>query len=236
VSLPKALFAPPFAHRGLWSADGAAENSLTAFEKACRSGYGIELDVRLSADGEAMVFHDEALERMTGAPGRIEELPAAELSGLSLLGGPDRIPSLGDALQLVAGRAMLLVEIKAGQSGSDALTARTGELLERYTGPAAAISFDAQALALLAARRPQLLRGLDALGLERPEGGKAFERACARAEPHFLALQLESVATERAARHRADGLPVIAWTVRTPADAALVHGQSDNLIFEGFAP
>jgi glycerophosphoryl diester phosphodiesterase len=71
------LFGPPIAHRGLWSPDGPPENSLAGFQAACAAGYGIELDVQLSADGEAMVFHDDDLARLTGAPGRLADRTAA---------------------------------------------------------------------------------------------------------------------------------------------------------------
>ncbi len=77
---------PPIAHRGLWTPDGAPENSLAAFQAACAAGYGIELDVQLTADGEAMVFHDDNLERMTGAEARLRDRTAADLRELRLAG------------------------------------------------------------------------------------------------------------------------------------------------------
>jgi glycerophosphoryl diester phosphodiesterase len=86
------LFRPPIAHRGLWSPDGPPENSLGAFQAACAAGYGIELDVQLSADGEAMVFHDDKLERLTGAPGRIRDRSAAELGELGCPAATRRSP------------------------------------------------------------------------------------------------------------------------------------------------
>src|ERR1700709_1302665 len=76
------LFDPPVAHRGLWTPDGPPENSLGAFQAACAAGYGIELDVQLSADGEAMVFHDDDLERMTGVAGRLSDRTTTELADL----------------------------------------------------------------------------------------------------------------------------------------------------------
>ncbi|HEY5107000.1 MAG TPA: glycerophosphodiester phosphodiesterase family protein, partial [Caulobacteraceae bacterium] len=80
------LFSPPIAHRGLWSPGGAPENSLGAFQAACAAGYDIELDVRLTRDGEAVVFHDAKLGRMTGAAGRIGDHSADELAALRLAG------------------------------------------------------------------------------------------------------------------------------------------------------
>src|SRR5205085_1578646 len=113
VNLPDELLGRPFAHRGLWNLHGAPENSLRAMEEACQAGYGIEFDVRLSADGEAVVFHDDVLERMTGRPERVDDLSAAELQTVTLGGTDQGIPRLSQVLHQVAGRAMLLVEIKA---------------------------------------------------------------------------------------------------------------------------
>ena len=236
MRLPEVLLAPPIAHRGRWGPGGAPENSLGAFERACRAGYGIELDVRLSADGEAVVFHDDQLERMTSMEGAPEDLPAKSLTDLALLGGPERIPTLERTLELVSGRAMLLVEIKSGHGGAERLAARTGELLDSYSGPAAAISFDPRALAWLAANKPGIVRGLDAMGGEEADAVEHLERACDLAKPHFLVLELSTAIGPAASRHRAEGRPVIAWTVRSPQDRARVAGHADNFIFEGFAP
>src|ERR1700712_5718986 len=95
------LFAPAIAHRGLWSPDGAPENSLGAFQAACAAGYGIELDVQLSADGEAMVFHDADLARMCGVGGRLSDHTAADLGAMKLKGTDEGIPTLADTLTLV---------------------------------------------------------------------------------------------------------------------------------------
>ena len=89
MNLPDGLFAPPIAHRGLWRPGEAVENSLAAFEKACQAGYGIELDVRLSSDGEVVVFHDETLARLAGIEAAVGELTAEELTSLPLQGGLD---------------------------------------------------------------------------------------------------------------------------------------------------
>ena len=117
------LFDPPIAHRGLWSPDGAPENSLAAFQAACSHGYGIELDVQLSADGEAMVFHDTRLTRMTGAEGRMSDHSAADLGKLKLGKSDEVIPTLADTLTMVGHRAMVLIELKtpAGEVGVESL-------------------------------------------------------------------------------------------------------------------
>ena len=106
------MFNPAIAHRGRWSPGGAPENSLAAFEAACEAGYGIELDVQLSCDGEAMVFHDADLERMTGQPGRLTDHTAADLGAMRLAGAEETIPTLAETLTMIGHRAMVLIEIK----------------------------------------------------------------------------------------------------------------------------
>jgi glycerophosphoryl diester phosphodiesterase len=102
----------PIAHRGLWSQHGAPENSLGAFQHAAEQGYGVELDVRLSADGEAMVFHDEILARMTGAEGRVCDHSARALQALTLNGGDETIPTLAEALAVIGHHSLVLIECK----------------------------------------------------------------------------------------------------------------------------
>ena len=106
------LFHPPVAHRGLWNHDGAPENSLAAFQLACEAGYGIELDVQLTSDGEAVVFHDDDLKRMTGVEGRVRDRTAADLAELRLAGTDEPIPTLLETMALVGRRAMVHVELK----------------------------------------------------------------------------------------------------------------------------
>src|SRR4051812_45971454 len=105
----------PIAHRGLHAArEGRPENSIGAFAHSCALGFPAELDVRLTRDGEVVVFHDRTLKRLTGAAGRVEDRDAAELRALRLLGTRERLPLLREVLELVAGRVPLLIELKAG--------------------------------------------------------------------------------------------------------------------------
>jgi glycerophosphoryl diester phosphodiesterase len=228
VSLPVAFTQAPIAHRGLWRSGGAPENSLAAFEAACRSGYGIELDVRLSADGAAIVIHDETLERLTASAGLVEEQTTDELRVLRLLGSGETIPTLDEVLALIGGRTPLLVELKtpAGQEGL--LERRVVELLASYTGPVAVLSFNAEALAWLAAHAPDLRRGLNA---DSPDQLKGAERA--RAD--FLSVRLDLAGHDVVQGWRRMG-EALAWTCRSPADLVRTRPYVENLMFEGFNP
>jgi glycerophosphoryl diester phosphodiesterase len=237
------LFAPAVAHRGLWSPDGPPENSLGAFQAACAGGYGIELDVQLSADGEAMVFHDEDLGRMTGADGRLSDRTAAELSELRLKGTDETIPTLAETLALVGRRAMVHVELKTPFGRVGPLEQRVHEMLIDHAGPVCVIGFNPYSHAWFAERFPGVLRGLDSYSWDgAPQMSEAQRRSFANlehvaiAKPHFLALGLDMLPSDRAARHRADGLPIVAWTVRKPEQWDAVREGCDNLIFEGFRP
>ena len=235
MTLPGGLLQPPFAHRGLWSPGEACENSLAAIARACQSGFGSEFDVRLSADGVAMVFHDETLARMAGLDVPVAALAAADLVQVPLLGGPDRIPTLAQVLELVNGRAMLLVELKPGPDPMET-AARTAELLDAYGGPCAVIGFDALALAWFAAERPDVPRGLDAMWEPEDDALAAEEmaRLCDLARPDFLVLEKRATLGAVAAAHRAEGRPVIAWTMRSTEEVEQVADFCDNFIFEGF--
>lgn len=129
-----------YAHRGLHS-DTVPENSLEAFELACRAGHGIELDVQLSRDGEVMVFHDYTLVRMTGDERKLCELDAAELRELMLKGTEQRIPTFAEVLELIDGRVPILVELK-GENFDTSLCPKVAELLSGYDGSFCIESFN----------------------------------------------------------------------------------------------
>jgi glycerophosphoryl diester phosphodiesterase len=238
------LFAPAIAHRGLWSKDGPPENSLGAFEAACEAGYGIELDVQLSSDGEAMVFHDGKLERMTGCEGRIQDHTAAELREMRLADADNEtIPTLAETLTLVGHRAMVHIELKTPYGEVGPLEQRVYETLIDHNGPIAVIGFNPYSHAWFADRHPDILRGLDShsysgadAGRLAPEQRKSFQRLehVAIARPHFLALGLDMLPSKRADEMRKQGLPIVAWTVREPGQWDKVRGHCDNLIFEGY--
>jgi glycerophosphoryl diester phosphodiesterase len=236
------LFAPAVAHRGLWSPKGAPENSLAAFQAACARGYGVELDVQLSADGEAMVFHDDDLARLTGAPGRVCDHTAADLAEMRLSGTDERIPTLREALAVIGHRAMAHVELKTPYGEVGPLEQRVHEIIIDHAGPVAVIGFNPYSHAWFAQRFPGVLRGLDSHRYDHaPHLAEEQRRAFARLEhvsiarPHFLALGVDMLPGDIAARHRADGLPVVAWTVRSAEQQAALKPCCDNVIFEGFA-
>jgi glycerophosphoryl diester phosphodiesterase len=132
-----------YAHRGLHS-DTVPENSLAAFELACQRGFGIELDVQLSSDGEVMVFHDYTLGRMTNIAWKetkVCDLTCAQLGELALAGSDQTIPTFAEVLALVDGRVPLLVELK-GEDLNTELCPKVAALLRDYEGDYCIESFN----------------------------------------------------------------------------------------------
>ena len=247
--LPPAFLAAPIAHRGLHDrAAGAVENSRAAARAAIAAGYGIECDVQASADGEALVFHDDLLDRLTGAAGPVGAATAARLTALPLTGAAEgeTIPTLAEFLALVAGRAPLLVEIKdqtrALGPGVGPLERRVAELLARYDGPAAVMSFNPHAVAAMAGAAPDLARGLTSCAFGEPEWGidaprRAHLAALADFDPFgcaFVSHDKADLANPALAALKARGAPILTWTIRSAAEEAAARRVADNITFEGY--
>ena len=147
---PDWLTARPVAHRGLHdAARGIIENMPGAVQAAIAGNFAIEVDIQLTADGEAMVHHDDALGRLTEGSGALLGKTAAELKAVNFKNTPERMMTLGDLCTLVAGRVPLVIEVKSHFDGDRKLVARMAEVLAAYSGPAVGMSFDPdQVLAL----------------------------------------------------------------------------------------
>jgi glycerophosphoryl diester phosphodiesterase len=218
----------PIAHRGLWRTGGAPENSLAAFEAACRAGYAIELDAQLSADGEAMVFHDDILDRLTASAGLVEEQTADDLCALLILGSNQTIPTLAQTLAVIGDRTPVLVELKTPCGQEGLLERCVADLLAGHPGPCAVLSFNADALAWLASHAPALARGLNVATAEQLSGAE-------RARADFLSVGLDLAGHLGVQMWRRMG-EAVAWTCRTPADYARLHSMVEAVMFEGFDP
>ena len=241
------LIARPVAHRGLHDArDGVIENTPSSFTAAVAANYAIECDLQISADGEAMVHHDETLGRLTDGSGRLDTITAADLRRVTFRDTADRMITLGELCNLVAGRVALVIELKGRFDDDRRLVARAAEVLGSYSGPAAVMSFDPAQIAALRAIAPALTRGLVAERNRRREGEPLWaggERTLAyipqawRSRLQFLAYSVKDLpgAAPLAARNIL-GLPLLTWTVRTDDDRQRAARWADQMIFEGFRP
>jgi glycerophosphoryl diester phosphodiesterase len=245
---PDWLTARPVAHRGLHdAARGIIENMPGAASAAVAGNFAIECDIQLTADGEAMVHHDDALGRLTEGSGALLGKTSAELKRLAFKDTPEKMMSLGDLCALVAGRVPLLIEVKSHFDGDRKLVARMAEVLASYDGPAVGMSFDPDQVMALRELLPSRPRGIvaerDYDEADWPEATPAQRRGMLhlrhafRTRPHFVAWWVDELpaAAPWIARNLF-GCPLLTWTVHTPKQRAIAARHADQMIFEGFLP
>lgn len=249
--LDRSTFVRPIAHRGLHgAAAGRIENTAPAFAAAIEKRYGIECDLRPAAGGLPLVFHDARLERLVDGEGQVCALSPAEVRRLRYRGSSERILTFAELLDLVAGRVPLLVEIKSEWKAPDAAFMRQiGRLAASYQGPVALMSFDPAVMSFMKDLAPDVPRGMVS-GIYRREEGwwhehldddRAYRLShlleSGPVEPVFFAYHVADLPTPvtRFVREVL-GLPLFAWTVRSPQERQLCAQWADAPIFEGWEP
>ena len=232
-----------FAHRGLHDIkNGIVENTLPAFEAACRAGYGMELDIQFSRDFEVVVFHDDTLKRLTGDPRRVDRCALSELQAFELGGVPGaRIPTLREVLRQVDGRTPLLIELKSGKNNARLCRALM-ELLKDYRGEYIVESFNPLIVGWFRRHAPQVVRGQLVCPM------REYIAQASRLSAFFMSGQLlncvgrpDFVAYDaNAARFFSPHFqrfvfhtPMAAWTVRDRRLRALIDRRGEIAIFEG---
>jgi glycerophosphoryl diester phosphodiesterase len=230
------LTARPIAHRGLHDlARGRPENSLAAFDAAVSGRYAIECDLHPASDGVPVVFHDDDLYRLTGEQGAVRSRTSAELGKLRLFDTPERVPTLDEMMAQVGGRVPLVIELKHVPGRDAGFAAAVVERVKRYDGPAALMSFDPALLADVRAAAPNVPRGLIAEGDWR-RGAEHF-RVARQVEVDFISYRIDDLPTPMPLLARQIlGIPLICWTVRTPAQRRKAATWTDQITFEGFTP
>ncbi|MCC5972851.1 MAG: phosphodiesterase [Rubellimicrobium sp.] len=248
VPLPPSFLSRPIAHRALHDrAAGLPENSRGAIRAAVAAGYGIEIDIQPSADGVPMVFHDYDLGRLTDAGGPVVLHAAAALGAMRLLGTEETIPTLGEVLEIVAGRVPLLIEVK-DQDG--ALGPRVGPLeravvaaLDGYDGPVALMSFNPHAVAALAEAAPDWPRGLTTCAFDPADWPGVPADVCAalrgipdydRTGSSFISHEAADLSGARVAELARQGAAILCWTIRSAEAEAEARKVAQNITFEGY--
>jgi len=242
------LIARPIAHRGLHdAAQGIIENTAGAVRAAIAAGYGVEIDVQISADGEAMVHHDDVLGRLTEGAGRLDRLTAAALKRVPFRGSAERMLTLGELFELVGGRVPVLVELKSRFDGDTRLAIRVARLAADYRGPAAPMSFDPHQIATLRQKARGIPCGIVAAKY-RPHPywdvmpfwmrhGMGYLLTAVVARPQFIAYAVADLpALAPLVARRVFCLPLLTWAVRTEAERKIAARFADQMIFEGFRP
>lgn len=245
MTLPAAFLTAPIAHRALHG-PGAPENSMAAVRAAIAAGYGIEIDLQLSADGHAIVFHDYDLDRLTGETGPLRARAASDLEAIRLKGGDGGIPTFEQVLSAVAGQVPLLVEIKDqdGALGDDLgpLEQAAATAVVGYDGPLAFMSFNPNSVARMAVLAPGVPRGLTTCAYDSAEWPLSDARRealrqipdAARVGASFISHDRRALDMPAVAALKAQGLPILCWTVRSPEQEAQARHVADNITFEGY--
>ncbi len=240
----------PLAHRGLHDmVHGRPENSRASIRLAIERGYGIEIDLQLSADGEAVVFHDYQLDRLTNEHGPVRQRDLRALKKISLKGGDETIPTFSEVLELVNGQVPLLVELK-DQDG--AMGHNVGQLEKSvcrsvvgYDGALAFMSFNPHSVDALLQGAPNIPRGLvtDAYAAADWPLLNVAAREQLRAIPDYVRLQASFVShsvkdldAPRVTELKQGGAVVLCWTVRDEDTAQQALEVADNITFEGYFP
>jgi len=246
--LPAPFRTTPIAHRGYHNrAAGRPENSRAAVQAAVAAGYAIEIDLQLSSDGQAMVFHDYDLNRLTDATGPLATRSAAALAGIPLKNGSDGIPTLPEILHLISGRVPLLIEIKDqdGAMGPDtgALEAATARALEGYPGPVAVMSFNPHSMAEMARLAPHIPRGITTSAYDPADWSPLPARVCdhlraipdyGRVGASFISHEWQDLLRPRVAALKAEGAVILCWTIRAPEAESTARHSADNITFENY--
>lgn len=248
--LPAAFLETPLAHRGLHDAGrGRPENSRAAIRAAIAAGYGIEIDLQMSADKQALVFHDDDLDRVAEGQGPVRALQAHEAADMVLKGGGgEGIPPLSEVLGIIAGQVPLLIEIKDqdGQMGPDVgpLEAAAAAALAGYEGPVAVMSFNPHSVAEMARLAPDVPRGLVTSAYDTSEWDLPPEickrlrkipdfRTCGAG---FISHEASDLGRPRVQELREAGVPVLCWTIRSAEEEGVARVFADNVTFEGYLP
>ncbi|WP_208351609.1 glycerophosphodiester phosphodiesterase family protein [Pseudaestuariivita rosea] len=248
MTLPPSFLTQPLAHRALHDIClRRPENSRAAVQAAVDAGYGIEIDVQLTCDGHAVVFHDHTLDRLAGRHGEVRDEALADLQAMPLVGGDETIPSLTEILQIVAGRVPLLIEIKDqdGRMGPrvGALERAVATVLQGYQGDVAVMAFNPHSIAQMADLAPEIPRGLvtcaytanhwPGLPQDRRDSLAKIDQFDA-VGASFISHAWGELDDKPVKALKKRGVPVLCWTIRSPKEEAIARKIADNVTFEGY--
>ena len=233
-----------YAHRGLHG-NGLPENSMAAFRAALEHGYGIELDIHLMKDGQLAVIHDTSLKRTAGADVKITDLCTEDLAGYPLEGTEETIPLFSQVLELFAGKAPLIIELKS-DGNAPQLVAAAIKAMEGYEGPYCMESFDPRCVMELKKQAPQIIRGqltMDYFKEEKSTLPKVLKWALTQHAENFLSMP-DFVACRFSDRNTVGsrlarkfwGVQGVTWTLRNQEDFDTATAEGWLPIFEGFIP
>jgi glycerophosphoryl diester phosphodiesterase len=240
------LVAKPIAHRGLHvEKNGIVENSESAFANAIAHGFSMECDLQLTADGHAVVFHDDEVDRVLDGKGKVKSFTVKQIQKMKFRGGKDRVQTLQELLEQVDGRQTIVIEIKSLWDDDMTLTRHALQVLAHYDGPFVIMSFDQNIVACAAELQPNIVRGITAdrvtdpyynmLPVSRRIAMQGLEHL-PRSKPHFISYYFRDLPFPPVGEISRRGFPIITWTIRSDEDARLARRYSDQVTFENYIP
>ncbi len=236
------LVTRPITHRGLHDSI-RVENTSSAFAAAIAKDYAIECDVQLSADGEALVFHDDTVDRLLDGNGTVKSFTASQLKKMSFKNSTDRVQTLTELLEQVAGRVTLVIELKTLWDGNLALAQRSAEILQAYDGPCALMSYDPEMITHLANTSPTIIRGIvgEQLADDTYKNLPAEQNLALRrlshlphSKPHFISYYFRDLPCQPVAQYRTAGNPVITFTIRNREQETYAKRYCDQVTFQDY--
>lgn len=241
----KALQGWSYAHRGLHRA-GVPENSMAAFRDALDGGYGIELDIHLTRDGDLAVIHDTSLKRTAGADVKITDLTVSELANYHLEGTEETIPTFHQVLDLYAGKAPLIIELKADGNNQQQLVDTAVAAMKGYQGPWCMESFDPRCVYYLRKNHPEVIRGQLTENFFASKNNLSWairfiltnNLANFMTQPDFVAYRFDhrNATPTNAIWKKLWKLQGVTWTLRSQEDYDTAIKEGWLPIFEGFRP
>lgn len=235
-----------YAHRGLHDLEqGIAENTMPAFKRAAEHGFGAELDVHITKDGQLVVIHDSRLERLCGVNMVVEDLTYAELCRLPILGTEETAPLFADVLKVFEGKTPLIVELKSWNGNGDMLSAAVNLMLKTYTGDYCIESFDPRVVRWFRQNSPETVRGQLAYDYVHHSTSRTAPERFALTHmlfnfgvrPDFVAYSYpdrETLPVQTACGLM--GAQEVSWTIRSLEDMHKAEAAGAIVIFEGFIP
>lgn len=247
MTLPTSFLSRPVAHRALHGA-GRVENSMAAIEAAIARGFCIEIDIQMSADDEAVVFHDYDLRRLTPEMGPVRQRTSGQLQTIPFMAGPGTIPLLSEVVAKVAGQVPLLIEIKDQDGGLGAdvgkLESAVARAIEGYEGDIAVMSYNPHAVWEMKRLCPDVPRGLvteDFPPEDWPVPIPTLERLREipdfdHVEACFISHKAADLARPRVTDLKNEGANILCWTIKSPEQEKSAREVADNITFEGYDP
>lgn len=236
------LTSAPIAHRGFYeAAEGAPENSLSAFRRAVAHSVPFEFDVQYTADGSLVVWHDTAFPRADGSSVPVRDATMEDVSKVRLGDSEERVPSFSEVLETVNGQVPIVVDLRRWHIDRHSdLERAIATQLRGYTGSVALQSFDPIAVFRLKHLMRDAIVGqasgeLHSANLVVATIGRTMATN-AVTRPDFVSYEASRLPSFWATLWRKRGLPILAFPIKDARDEERARQLADNFFFADYVP